>query len=308
MTTWKRRAGLRRAAGAFSLIELLIVIGIISLLIGLLAPALGAARRQARSVTCKSQLKNLLIAVELYASENEGAVVPAFNMKGVIGGFSSPFDGWGPILDKGRYTHGNATLDDNPFVCPETLNVPGLAGTQTGTNPDHPRGFMDWPAITTISQTFATPIPRWGFDRIIRVGYWINGDHPVGRPQEFDQGKHFTAAVGYGPNLQGKFMRRNLMSDVVKPGNLIALADGLYSGQQEGTRLGDRDLRIGYRHPGRVGRSNLAFADGHVGDVEGDRFPRMAGGSLSVEEVREENLGPNPTVYRDPRRYLSLVQ
>ena len=55
----------------FTLIELLVVISIIALLIALLLPALGAARRSARDSSCKSNLKQLGIAIANYAAQNK---------------------------------------------------------------------------------------------------------------------------------------------------------------------------------------------------------------------------------------------
>jgi len=54
----------------FTLIELLVVISIIALLIGILLPALGAARDAARSTVSMSQIKNLNLALAVYATEN----------------------------------------------------------------------------------------------------------------------------------------------------------------------------------------------------------------------------------------------
>jgi len=294
-----------RTSRAFTLLELLVVIAIIGLLVGFLAPALSAARRNARTVVCKTNLKGLMMAVSMYSDNNDGLIVPSYNSRGVVASITNPLEGWAPILDRDHYMAGNREFHDNPFACPDTLDIAGMAETQTGDNPDKPKGYMDWPAVITISRDFATTIPRFGFDRIIRVGYWINGDNPLGRPESFEQGAFFTGSVGYGPNLEGRIMKPNLVADVVKPSQLIALADGLYAGQQESTRLGDRNSRIGYRHPGGVGSCNLGFADGHVGDVTGDRFPRKLGEGLDLEQVRRENLGSGPTLYADPHRSLS---
>jgi prepilin-type N-terminal cleavage/methylation domain-containing protein/prepilin-type processing-associated H-X9-DG protein len=68
---------MRRCRRAFTLIEILIVVGIIALLIALLLPALGKARRQAKSVNCKAQLQNIGAAFQMYLNENDGRYPPA---------------------------------------------------------------------------------------------------------------------------------------------------------------------------------------------------------------------------------------
>ncbi len=62
---------------AFTLIELLVVISVIAVLTAILMPALGAARSESRSLACKSNLRQLLLAGIGYATENDGSYVPA---------------------------------------------------------------------------------------------------------------------------------------------------------------------------------------------------------------------------------------
>ncbi len=60
----------------FTLVELLVVIGIIALLIGLLMPSLQKAKEQANSVKCKSNMRQIFIELMVYMDRNNGWLFP----------------------------------------------------------------------------------------------------------------------------------------------------------------------------------------------------------------------------------------
>ncbi|WP_428386669.1 type II secretion system protein [Mucisphaera sp.] len=69
---------MKRQKKAFTLIELLVVISIIALLIGILLPALGAARNTARGMSCLSNKRQIGIGIWGWAQDNKDEYPPAF--------------------------------------------------------------------------------------------------------------------------------------------------------------------------------------------------------------------------------------
>ena len=62
---------------AFTLVELLVVIGVIALLMGILMPVLNKARAAARSTRCRANLHSLALAFRMYLDDNQNVMPPA---------------------------------------------------------------------------------------------------------------------------------------------------------------------------------------------------------------------------------------
>lgn len=67
----------RQKITGFTLVELLVVIAIIALLMGILIPALGRARRQGRKIACLSNLRQMGIALQAYVIDNDYRLPPS---------------------------------------------------------------------------------------------------------------------------------------------------------------------------------------------------------------------------------------
>ena len=154
MPTVVRRSGLRRSA--FTLVELLVVIGIIGLLVSILLPALNRAREQARSVACMSNMKQLLLAFNMYVSEFKGAT-PIFPP---IPGTYNPGAMTGPERSLAYYTDGAGSLRFDvgafwPFVT--TARRPsGTPGAhETTPPPSSIYNVMNCPSDTPPRQGFS---------------------------------------------------------------------------------------------------------------------------------------------------------
>ena len=138
---------MKRSRPGFTLVELLVVIGIIALLISILLPSLNKAREAARTVKCASNLRQIGIGLAMYLTENRQFYPAAYMYKGNAQNGPQPLSPTEGYIHWSSYIFGrkNRTNTDSVFrstegwgifVCP-TMNNGGIPATNTfaGNNP-----------------------------------------------------------------------------------------------------------------------------------------------------------------------------
>ena len=149
----KKERSMRKQSRAFTLVELLVVIGIIAVLIGILLPALGKAREAAKAIKCASNLHSIGAGMANYIADYKGSLPPSNTYVGTqlnyVGGVlkqtpSTPVNGylhWSAFLFNNGYaaappyTTFLSTAAWSMFQCP-SLDKGGLppANTYAGNN------------------------------------------------------------------------------------------------------------------------------------------------------------------------------
>ncbi|MGA2443067.1 MAG: type II secretion system protein [Tepidisphaeraceae bacterium] len=133
LSTCKRCLRFRHAKrNGFTLVELLVVIGIIAVLVGILLPALNKARRQAQMVQCASNLRNAGQALFAYAADNNGWLPAAKCDGGWYTNADLPHEAWmwdmsAPMRDlmvKYGVTHKAFYCPSNADTQDDTVNYP----------------------------------------------------------------------------------------------------------------------------------------------------------------------------------------
>ncbi|MEL6798124.1 MAG: prepilin-type N-terminal cleavage/methylation domain-containing protein [Planctomycetota bacterium] len=298
----------------FTLIELLVVIAIIALLIGILLPALGRARDQARTVLSLSNVRQLTVALTTYAVDFNGKFPQ--NINSLQDEEGNPGQYWYEIYRIGQYLP-QQDSNDSGTTLTETI------GGGVMTSPNHPDAGRSYTmnffasSATDPPGTATRPVrPERTFGDVTMRGFdstatfssqmFIIGDAWGLFPAESRDGdtRWFTSSAIGAQGLPGE-----------KFGGGTGVSD--FPGDWRGGRTGPRatEMEAGgdpfsyipyYRYPQRrdntfalEGSACFGFVDGHASNVKVDELVDLQTGLsrynvLWTAEDRKVELDRNP--------------
>ena len=224
---------------AFTLVELLVVIGIIALLISILLPTLNKAKQQALRVSCSANLRSMGQAMMIYVQET--GYYPGHAALRQTG---NPFAVWPTRLRK--IARGNRDL----FWCPanqQGFRWQDLRGAPGGMFASAAETGYGYEVGELLLDVFVVPF-SYGYN-----DWGANNPQPAGAP---------NTQRGLGGDLWNPNSREIKAARVKKSSEMIAIADNISDGSWDY----NIDPQNSREYPGKLHNngSNVLFCDGHV--------------------------------------------
>jgi prepilin-type N-terminal cleavage/methylation domain-containing protein/prepilin-type processing-associated H-X9-DG protein len=251
-----RIAGRQPAQSGFTLVELLVVIGIIALLIAVLLPALNRAREQASQIKCMSNLRTLGMAMSMYNNDNHGHFPGPAIGKGNQNGFNvDDWIVWGPGQDLSR-----------SCLTSYLGGTPGDMNSQGHLEPS----LFRCPSDTTDGSGHINP----NYDYSYTVNWMICEPRDYNNRPSFTYGS-FDAYPGGDPRQKPDLVNVRIhdVTNIILiiDESELTLDDGCWAPQHYNMTAGGRNL-MSNRHDKRddsvsapnSGRGNAVFCDGHA--------------------------------------------